>query len=333
MKKLISLALALMLVFSLATVAFASTDDEVIPPADTPAQANNGTTLTKQYTVNNGKAPAERFTFSFTNPRYVDVNGEEDSTVTCPTIGNLSIDSTQIDATTSQQIVNLTGNISISPSDFELGTYTYDVKEVAPATKTLGVTYSGVTMQLKLQILRNENNTKYYNATLHNGNVKADSFKNSYDSGSLKITKLITGTGADMNHKFDFTVTFAAPKGFAINSAISYDKTQGVEKNGNTYTFELGAGDNITFSNLPAGTIYTVTEDKEDYDQTIVYSNKGETKSITSGVTDTAEFTNNRNVTIDTGITLDTLPFVLILAVCAGAVVLFVIKRRNSAEF
>lgn len=332
MKKLISFTLALMLVFSLATVAFATTDDEVIPPADTPAQANNGTTLTKQYTVNNGKAPAETFTFSFTNPSYVDVNGEEDSTVTCPTISNLSIDSTQIDATSSQKIVNLTGNISISPSDFELGTYTYDVKEVAPATKTLGVTYSGATMQLKLQILRNEDNTKYYNATLHNGNVKADSFKNSYDSGSLTISKQITGSGADMDHEFDFTVTFTAPTGFAINSEILCDMT-GVKKNGNTYTFVLGDDDSVTFSNLPAGTIYTVSEDNEDYDQTIVYSNKSETKSITSGVTDTAEFTNNRNVTIDTGITLDTLPFILILAVCAGAVVLFVIKRRNSAEF
>ena len=48
---------------------------------------------------------------------------------------------------------------------------------------------------------------------------------------------------------------------------------------------------------------------------------------------DTVVFTNNKKVDVDTGITLDSLPFVLILAVCAGAVVLFVIKRRNSVEF
>ena len=47
----------------------------------------------------------------------------------------------------------------------------------------------------------------------------------------------------------------------------------------------------------------------------------------------TATITNNKSVDVDTGITLDSLPFVLILAVCAGAVVLFVIKRRNSVEF
>ena len=47
----------------------------------------------------------------------------------------------------------------------------------------------------------------------------------------------------------------------------------------------------------------------------------------------TLTITNNKGGTPDTGITLDSLPFVLILAVCAGAVVLFVIKRRNSVEF
>ena len=48
---------------------------------------------------------------------------------------------------------------------------------------------------------------------------------------------------------------------------------------------------------------------------------------------DKVAITNNKGGTPDTGITLDSLPFVLILAVCAGAVVLFVIKRRNSVEF
>ena len=43
-------------------------------------------------------------------------------------------------------------------------------------------------------------------------------------------------------------------------------------------------------------------------------------------------FTNNKNVTIDTGISLETLPYVLILGVVAVGAVLLLRKRRAGDE-
>ena len=46
----------------------------------------------------------------------------------------------------------------------------------------------------------------------------------------------------------------------------------------------------------------------------------------------TAAFVNTKDGDVDMGITLDSVPFILMLVVCAGAAVLFVTKRR-SVEF
>ena len=68
---------------------------------------------------------------------------------------------------------------------------------------------------------------------------------------------------------------------------------------------------------------FTVTSDKPMGEDTAYQLSNGNM---------TATITNNKSVDVDTGITLDSIPFVLILAVCAGAAVLFLIKRR-SVEF
>ena len=43
-------------------------------------------------------------------------------------------------------------------------------------------------------------------------------------------------------------------------------------------------------------------------------------------------FTNTKNVIIETGISLDSLPYVLILAGVAAVAVLFLLRRRRSYE-
>ena len=104
-------------------------------------------------------------------------------------------------------------------------------------------------------------------------------------------------------------------------------------------TISLHHGETVTFTNIPYGVTYDVVEDTKytqeangGYDAA-TYAFSDETSKKIDSDSDTVTITNNKSVEVDTGITLDSLPFVLILAVCAGAVVLFVIKRRNSAEF
>ncbi|MDO4649150.1 MAG: hypothetical protein Q4B26_10920, partial [Eubacteriales bacterium] len=85
-----------------------------------------------------------------------------------------------------------------------------------------------------------------------------------------------------------------------------------------------------TFANVPAGVTYTVVEDD--------YSKDGYTTSKTgdTGTMDdkeaTAAFTNDKVGDVDTGINLDSLPYILILVVIAGAAVAFFVSKRRTVE-
>ena len=96
---------------------------------------------------------------------------------------------------------------------------------------------------------------------------------------------------------------------------------------GGEATFYLKHGETLSIANLPYGVSYTVTEMAvEGYTTT----KEGDSGSITAA-TQTAAFTNDRTTTVDTGITTDSLPYVLLLGivVLAGAV-LFIKRRANN---
>lgn len=320
MKKIISIMLALVLALSMTTIAFAADYDSYLDKAPV---------VPKNYKVNNGTAPAETFTFKFEGVSYKNGDGQVVDNATIPAIGNVTIAFDALTATTSKTV-----EASINAADYALGVYTYKVTEVAPTTKTTGVTYSEEELYLVLTILRDEQSGKHYVAAMHyesaTGTDKSTGFTNEYDSGSLTVTKKIAGNMANMDKKFTFTITFAAPAGTEIKSAIASNSENGTW-NGLTYTIALGHDESVTLSNIPAGTTYTVTEDAENYT-----SNGGvftdTTKTISANDTDSVTFTNTLTQRIDTGIGLDSLPYVLMLVVvCSGAVVFFS-KKRASRE-
>lgn len=74
----------------------------------------------------------------------------------------------------------------------------------------------------------------------------------------LTVSKTVTGTGASLTEPFSITVTFS---GDAVNLGdIDNDAGMDVAING-IYTFSLSGGaDPVIFSNIPFGTMYTVTE-------------------------------------------------------------------------
>lgn len=340
MKKLISLALALMLVLSLSTVAFAAEGDTTESTPSYTEKLDKSTTFTKAYDITNGTAPAETFDFNIAFVSYKDnENTTKDVTVyPMVTLGdavfneNLSADGT--------------ASVSVEIRDYEnvaLGVYTYEITEVVPSTKTAGTTYNTQPIYLVVTILNNETNANHYVAAIHYETVagtKTGEITNSYNAGQLSVTKKITGNMADMDKKFPFTVVFTPAAGTAFNTNVQIindaDSTkreyEATENENGTYTitFELGHDETATFTNIPVGTAYTVSEEAGNYTSTHTTQADG---SITGGDVDADVWTNTLTSEIDTGITMDSMPYVLLLAVAAVGLVVMFTKKRMMREF
>ncbi len=128
---------------------------------------------------------------------------------------------------------------------------------------------------------------------------------------------------------------FTAENGEVINSTITYTGgkyEQAVTVTNNTATIQVKDGDTVTFTNVPEGVTWTVEEasyTSEGYDAA-VYSTESDT--MTAGGKATCTITNNKEVTVDTGISLDSLPYILLLVAVAAVVVVMIIRKRRAVE-
>ena len=118
-----------------------------------------------------------------------------------------------------------------------------------------------------------------------------------------------------------------------------------------TVYFTLRSGDKLTFVNVPEGVEWEVTEveagmygytttaaasdtvvtpSTEDADATTdTAQTKGEITAAKQG--DTADYTNTKTVDIDTGITLESVPYIMIMMIAmAGAAMMIARKRREE---
>ena len=125
-------------------------------------------------------------------------------------------------------------------------------------------------------------------------------------TGSLKISKTITGDGADKSEKFSVTVSFNAPSGVDLGSYINRNTvvfgstaTTGtsldLSLNLPRVTFEVTDGTVVTFTQIPYGTTYVVNEKAGDYQSVISYGDQNK-KIDSSGDTDTVSITNTKTL-------------------------------------
>lgn len=179
-----------------------------------------------------------------------------------------------------------------------------------------------------------------------NGTISADTtFYAKYvpASANLTVTKTVTGKLGDTNKAFTFTITKADGTSANITDAnveISEADSAKVEwlRNGK---FTLKDGASIIFKNLPSGEYKVIEEDYsgEKYDTSwqigtdgVVYE-KNSTATVTIGTTEqTVHFTNHRTLEPDLGVLLDTLPYIVILAVVAGGVALLMLRKRRKED-
>ena len=150
---------------------------------------------------------------------------------------------------------------------------------------------------------------------------------------NLTISKTVGGNMGDQSKEFAFTATLSGEDYTfdGVTYSINNGETQSAGT-GTECTFNLRHGDSITFIALPIGATFTVTETSyaDSGYVTTVDGETGSSKTITLAETNSGiAFVNRKDVTVDTGVLLDTLPYILILGVVAVGAVLLIKKRRN----
>lgn len=251
----------------------------------------------------------------------------------------------------------VTGNATISinvPEYAKVGKYNYTVKEKAGNTQ--GVTYSDTTFGVQILVTNDADGDGKLDTqlafTTGDASNKVDEIVNEYGLGSLTVSKKVSGNLASSTQKFEIDVTFTKEEGKTVASDISYGGNQTIgtdewENGSVTKTISIAANESVTFSNIPAGVTYTVTEkakhtatDTNGSDSekgyTVEYTNNSGEKSgngaISAGDVDTVEVLNTKGTSVDTGINLDSMPYIMILALVAVCAVVMFVRKRFSAN-
>lgn len=158
-------------------------------------------------------------------------------------------------------------------------------------------------------------------------------------SANLTISKTVTGKLGDTNKAFTFTITKADGTAANItntNIEISEADRAKVEWKGNGQ-FTLKDGASITFKNLPSGEYKVIENSYTHYETSYVVDSKtpenGQEARVTIGTdAKTLAFTNHCTLFPDTGVLLDTLPYIVILAVVAGGVALLMLRKHRKED-
>lgn len=336
MKKFLSMMLALVLVLSMSTIAFATDGEE------TTYEDMSTVTLTKEYKLTNDgtTSPAETFAFSaLTCTNVTDAaNGVTTDNAPVPTIADVSYTAGDAGG------VNARKDITISlPTYTSVGIYTYTFSETDGGTA--GVTYRSEPITLVVTVI--EQGGKVRVAAVHTEGAceaKSGEFNNKYSAGSLSVKKTVTGIMGDQQKEFTVKVTFTAPAGDTVRGDITYvDGTEiktiaaGEGWTGSKVVdITLKHNETVTFTNIPYGVTYTVVENnytgKENggYDVPS-YQFDDNNKKIDSA-SENVTITNNKGGVVDTGINMDSMPYILMLAVVFMGLFVFFSKKRKMRE-
>lgn len=186
--------------------------------------------------------------------------------------------------------------------------------------------------------IRKENNDQYI------------TFSNIYEKNTadVTLTKHVTGLMGDTHKEFAFSIT-------------GLDDSNAMLENGDLSDFTLMHNGSVTLKNVPMGTVFAVVETLgvdsgyetkatgydtavTDADRTFYYklvlkdgqqvlmacdangNNEKEQNELAITVT------NHCTLKPDTGVLLDTLPYIVILAVVAGGVALLMLRKRRKED-
>ena len=348
MKKLFSILLSFAMVLGMGSVALADGEVETLKKTTQSLSDMDKVTITKEYQLKNEgtSSPDETFNFTIERTSVTDASAgtvaklsapkrEGEILMPIPTIDTVHYTKGEAGPTTANK------KITVSlPTYKSVGIYTYTIKEIDG--NKAGVTYFGKNIKLVVTVTQGEEGlvrTAAVHTEDENG-TKSDSFQNVYSAGNLEISKLVTGNLGDKSKYFDVTVTLTGEEGKIYEESYPVDGgsiAAGSIKVGIPTIFKIKDGDTITIKNLPYGLAYTVVE--EDYtgsnggyeEAKYDFSDEEESKLI-DNATETIEITNEKTADVDTGISLDSIPYILLLGFAVlGMGALFFRRRQNTS--
>lgn len=168
-------------------------------------------------------------------------------------------------------------------------------------------------------------------------------------SADLTVSKTVTGMLGDQHKAFTFQIVDSNGNAVAltesniqksVDNLTEDDKAKvGLVSNGADGRFTLVSGASITLKNLPSGEYKVIEESATGYETSWKLGESGELheKSVEAtvnvqGAAQTIAFTNHATLKPDTGVLLDTLPYIVILAVVAGGVALLMLRKHRKED-
>lgn len=370
-KKFGSIATAAVLAGTMAFMPVAAIADDA---TGTPEHYGTDQTIEKVYNYGNTPLALQNFTFSLTydSAQPVGTNTPEKPNKIAGKDGKVNITTPAIDDSPEDQTVSNTATLKELVDQYQFttpGEYTFTLSE--DPTHNPNIDDSKDTYTVRVDVVWDDINAHtvkingMYLYTAKGEKTDKAGFTNKSNAASdpLKVEKKVSGTAANLNDYFQYTLKLTHPEG-QVSGTYNI-----VNQNGTTVatlspdspdvytaTFYLKSGDYVTVTGLPVGTAYTVTESNKvvtgsDGNQSVAAdaalngytaSNTVDGKTSDDGLVATnnikktgnqVEYSNTKGFIPGTGITMNTLPFAAVGVVAvAGGAALVISRRRHAGE-
>jgi hypothetical protein len=248
-----------------------------------------------------------------------------------------------------------TGALNV-PDTWAVGEYTYEITETAP-TQTTGKTgWTKIdTAKYYLHVYAKNDNTVLYSITKTNA-VNAEKvpdaefkFSNEYENnnGELTVSKTVDHPEyVPADTEYEFTITFTENGSAKVPATITGKIGEGesaktVTVTNGSGTFKLKKDESVKFTDLPVGLKYQVVEEEPShasYKETSITVNGtavdgGGRDTGVNKITETANtaaYTNVYDEVTITGVIMNVLPFVMMIAIAGAAAAMYVVSRRRK---
>ena len=352
-KKLLSMILMATMIMAMGVVAFAAEDgDQNQAEKYDLADA----VMTKDLHVADGIDISEVKTFTFTFTFDADSSDGYKDGDSAPSISDQTITvGTQSDDHAYGEL-KMSDVFDDADKFPHAGVYAYKVKETA-ITKD-GLTCDSSEYIVRIYVANDGDGLKFDGITVEKDGKKVDptkgdaetsgfNFENEYieiideDEAALTIKKTIGGDYGDKTKEFPITVTLTIPSTATKDDVAVADGTVDGDAPTLTVTANLANDGTIEFTKLPAGTTFKVEETQDANYEGKIEGDLITTATFDKGANIEAEstnpvleagnevtLTNTRDEIIPTGVIINNLPYILIVAVAAAGFVYMQMKKK-----